>query len=1188
MAGAKIDNDDPFSSPSPSVDFAPAILSPAAYDPRQHGARCDECPLRGRPVVPPEIRPGRMLVIGEAPGADEESQGRPFVGRSGRELETTLSKIGRTRDDLSISNVLLCRPPGNRLNRLLRQVSKQNKERRKAGEPPLPGPLECCAPRLAREVDEAPSLLILGSTALHAVIGEAGGEKRLFKLRGFPFMRERLGASPQPALVTLHPAYVLRSRQWTETFRADVAKAFRHAAGRLEWEEPEIVWDPTPSQVDGLLSRMSSEIVAVDVETTRASVERNTLLCVGLGTAKFGFTTWFQSIEDPPRKAACSSAFARERIANFLARHSKICGQNVNVFDRRVLERYGMPLPLPYWRVKDSVIAHHVIDGELPHDLNYLSSRYTDAPRHKPGTIDVYRTDEDLGRYNVLDCIISARVVEMLIQQVIEQGLDKAYLVDVDKQRLCLNMHRAGLLVDQAERDCHRQRLKKQMYHAQARMQDLTGLDINIGSHIQLREYLYDSLGILPPEEKPGEVMETDGGEIPVDKDSLYELLARGDLPQIGVEVIETILDYRRAEKSLGTFVEMSKVEFDAQGRIHPQWSPHTVVTGRLSCSAPNCFSGDTEILTEDGFVRFDQLPRDARVAQWMDNRVEFVKPVGHVRVEAASFIELANEHIDLMVTPEHRCLLQHRKTGQLKVFGAENYPEDWKQLHGGSYVDGCGLPLSTDELTVLIAAQADGHFQGGGIDFGFTKKRKFDRLVAALDRAKLGYKRVNSYCGRLRLVVKDAHFVDYARELLGSKKQYSGGIVLRLSQDQLLHFTDEVFQWDGLSTRGTAFFSTDRQSAEWVQVAQTLVGRRATLYRRICRNKDKKHHVWEVSVPRDRRGYSLTTNIEQQQAPGGMAYCVSVPSGFIVVRRNGKTAVTGNCQTIPSTKLDVHSLRSMYVPAPGNVLVVCDAAQIEFRNVALLSRDPAWLHAFRTWEIDPATGLVLKKGIDGHRLNAATFFSGKVTYDTVQPYQRNFAKTLTFMFVYSGGAGRAVRNMRMVRNAETGERPYARFSHKESRALRNALLRDHPALERWWDDSIVEFRATARLRAWMHDRERKFLATRYDDREDESSRADIINFRAQAGAAAIVDEATRIIMDEIGWPWDPECRGKGLGGPGVLAQLHDALLVEVPASRAEEAVAIMLRAFCRVVEWRGESLMFFGEAKTGSRWSEV
>jgi DNA polymerase len=126
------------------------------------------------------------MVIGEAPGADEDAQGRPFVGRSGRLLDASLTEVGLDQeDDIYICNLIKCRPPGNRR--------------------PTPVELKACRPWLDRQILEVNPevLLILGATASAALL-----ECRtpISRLRG-----QWLQWKGRFVMPSFHPSYLLRN-----------------------------------------------------------------------------------------------------------------------------------------------------------------------------------------------------------------------------------------------------------------------------------------------------------------------------------------------------------------------------------------------------------------------------------------------------------------------------------------------------------------------------------------------------------------------------------------------------------------------------------------------------------------------------------------------------------------------------------------------------------------------------------------------------------------------------------------------------------------------------------------------------------------------------------------------------------------------------------------------------------------
>lgn len=130
-----------------------------------------------------------LMFVGEAPGANEDLQGKPFVGRAGMLLNEMLHAIGLDRQDVFIANILKCRPPNNR--------------------DPLPHEVACCTPYLQKQIITIkPKLIVaLGRIAAHFLLET---KEPLTRLRG-KIHSYGEGEYKTPLLVTYHPAYLLRS-----------------------------------------------------------------------------------------------------------------------------------------------------------------------------------------------------------------------------------------------------------------------------------------------------------------------------------------------------------------------------------------------------------------------------------------------------------------------------------------------------------------------------------------------------------------------------------------------------------------------------------------------------------------------------------------------------------------------------------------------------------------------------------------------------------------------------------------------------------------------------------------------------------------------------------------------------------------------------------------------------------------
>lgn len=153
-----------------------------------------------------------LMFVGEAPGAEEDRQGLPFVGRSGAFLTRSLGEVGIDREDVFIANTLKCRPPENR--------------------DPLASEIETCQPWLFEQIDliEPRVVATLGNFSTKLLTGEPTG---ITKVHGKAVGR-RLGTRSVWLFPLFHPAAALRSTSVAEAFRADIAAL------------PELLRGPTP------------------------------------------------------------------------------------------------------------------------------------------------------------------------------------------------------------------------------------------------------------------------------------------------------------------------------------------------------------------------------------------------------------------------------------------------------------------------------------------------------------------------------------------------------------------------------------------------------------------------------------------------------------------------------------------------------------------------------------------------------------------------------------------------------------------------------------------------------------------------------------------------------------------------------------------------------------------------------
>jgi DNA polymerase len=190
--------------PETATAVRPADPAAALQQIREELGDCTRCGLhkgRNKLVFGDGSATARLMFVGEGPGADEDAQGIPFVGKAGQLLNNMITAMGLKREDVYIANVVKCRPPGNRT--------------------PEPEEANTCTPFLFQQIDAVrPQVLVaLGATAATYLLGQrqplAGLRGRVHAYRGMQL------------IVTYHPAFLLRDPRQKKEAWADLQIAMR-------------------------------------------------------------------------------------------------------------------------------------------------------------------------------------------------------------------------------------------------------------------------------------------------------------------------------------------------------------------------------------------------------------------------------------------------------------------------------------------------------------------------------------------------------------------------------------------------------------------------------------------------------------------------------------------------------------------------------------------------------------------------------------------------------------------------------------------------------------------------------------------------------------------------------------------------------------------------------------------------
>lgn len=434
-------------------------------------------------------------------------------------------------------------------------------------------------------------------------------------------------------LGSLHPAAILRGKdgeagfsKFENTVINDIRKALSFRTRAPDWDE-RVIWeksrigrdgqpipDGQPGRYKNIFPRAdevfaffqhcidTNALVAVDVETTGAEPLDCRLLCITFASSH-GPALCLPTLSQGGVPYWSNDEWLRVHPALqwFLAARSVRKTFHNGSFDTTVLWAHG--LPVDGWQ-SDSMAAHHVADGELPHNLAFVASTLLDVIYWKAevkGDISWIDLDDlKLRSYSIRDVLTTVRITPLLEAELQRYGIMQLYHDEIALNKIMVRATVRGLEVDLDRRDSTEidneplnkkgkpnldfgrpkglgPRLRIKRAEALATLCQIAGHpEFNPRSPIHLRYLLFTQL-------KFPIVSMTEKGSPSTDKNAMVLLALHADTDE-QKQALRALIEYRSADKMLGTWVEGLKVLGD--GRVHPQWKL-LPVTGRFS-SSPN------------------------------------------------------------------------------------------------------------------------------------------------------------------------------------------------------------------------------------------------------------------------------------------------------------------------------------------------------------------------------------------------------------------------------------------------------------------------------------------------------------------------------------------------------------------------------------------------------------------------
>ena len=883
----------------------------------------------------------KTLVVGKMPGTEEVRNQRNFIGPSGKLLFDIAKEIQYGGiNDWYVTNVVPYMPPdgGKKLNGyhiadgmyLLLQV------------------IELIHPEYILLFGTDAVKALFGKNAT--------GEKtrsQFFFMRGvkavgtLPDIYDPVKHDKEEGfkvMTTIHPAAVCREVCLRPGLVEDMKRFKEFEGGR------KIIASEAISE-EYVFARTASEVAACAEKAANNATGRIAVDCEW-GGGKNVFTGSLRTVQFSwAPKTSCviilrncggvevQTAEDRLKILNvlrglFAMERTKLVGHNFRS-DAEWLEALGVPCIEKLWL--DTMLLSHVLNENAEHGLeactvryasemgryDYVLQQWLDANHYKKKDFQrkgfMFVPDEILLPYAARDADATFRIIDPLLEQLLRaenRDLYNLFFQIIMPANLPLHeVEMNGLLADRRRLVDLTAVYATKRNEVQEAIRGLLGdPQFNPRSNKQKQDLLFKTMGLTPFKTtgKPSKMWEDivarnedlEKYNPAVDSETLEFLT-----PQDKSGVVAAMRDFNTVDQVIKSFLrlpddgDIEEGEYadgligaiDPDGRIHTSLSQMSE-TGRHKSSNPNCFSADTEVLTRRGWVLFPQLADDDLVAQYRKdtNNITFEVPDAVQRLDFDGCLRhiFTEQQIDLLVTPEHRCLIQTKCNGRFRYVKAADYPESHYQLQAGVYVGG-STELSQSQLILIAALQADGSVTPYDcFDFSFSKARKISRFESALRFCGIKYRRYVRPSGATRFCIHKDDVPIWWKD-----KKFFGSWLLDLSAQCFMFMSEEVWFWDGCYKRRSMFASSIKENTDWVQILTLLSGRRARVRLYVSPGGSQS---WQVDA--GNRSGSWTTNLHTEGVPyRGIVYCVTMPDDTVIVRRNNVVCITGQCQNLPS-----------------------------------------------------------------------------------------------------------------------------------------------------------------------------------------------------------------------------------------------------------------------------------------------
>lgn len=568
-------------------------------------------------------RNAKIVIVGEAPGATEDSSGVPFSGGSGELLTRMLSAAGISRAECFITNVCHVKPPKNDFKWFLKPANRSIL---------LEGLLT-----LKKDIEEIrPNLVIaFGSYPLQFLTGKVG----IAKWRGS--ILESTLVKGVKVIGTYHPAYILRIWDYKAVAEFDLARCSTEAlTPTISLPQRNLILAPPREALHPLMPQLlAANWLAVDIECWERPDGTWQLACVG-----------FSDKADRALVLPCEEPWQMDAI-------KELCGSSVpkvlqnGTFDKTVLEDNGISLNNFKW---DTMLGHHSLYAEsasgqdemsvlggkkkqaaIQKGLAFQTSIYTREPFYKDDGKLWKKTGDVMMfyRYNALDAAVTREIRDVQDREIGEFGVTQVIAHEMSLVEPLMAMTKRGIKIDLAKRQELKEMYDTQIGRLQTVLDAAAGGPTNVKSSKQIQELLYVKLGLPIKRNK-------DSGNPTGGKDALVELAEKYNNP-----ILHTILRIRQRRDYQERYIN---AQVDADGRIRCAFDITGTRSGRLS-SRKSIYGSGTNLQNiparkpEGEMVKRMFIADEGKVFVYRDYSQAEARVVAYL-AESEGLIELFND----------------------------------------------------------------------------------------------------------------------------------------------------------------------------------------------------------------------------------------------------------------------------------------------------------------------------------------------------------------------------------------------------------------------------------------------------------------------------------------------------------------------------------------------------------------